>query len=60
MSDGTQVVVHCGSCGHEWIAAYLPMDASKFAKVLARQACAKCGETKKIFMGQKPPEIKHG
>lgn len=48
--DGSAVMVHCGECGHSWIAAYLPLEVSKFALILSRAICPKCAATK-IFMG---------
>lgn len=48
----TEFRVHCGGCGHEWVAAWLPMGLDTFAKVLKRAACPSCGaDAKRIFAG---------
>jgi rubredoxin len=44
--------VRCRTCGHEWIAAYLPMTLTTFAKVAGRSICPKCGEDKDVFCGR--------
>lgn len=36
-------IVHCGKCSHEWAAAFLPMNATLFAKVTKVQHCPACG-----------------
>jgi hypothetical protein len=47
--------VHCGLCGHEWTACWLPMEASKACKVLLSTHCPMCGaEPSKIRMGGRP------
>jgi hypothetical protein len=35
-------------CGHIWAAAYYPLDMAKFATILMRCTCPKCGERKRI------------
>jgi hypothetical protein len=47
--------VHCGLCGHEWTACWLPMEAGKCCKVLLSAHCPMCGAApSKIRMGQPP------
>lgn len=41
--------VHCGKCSHGWVAAYLPLPVTVFAK-LGRAPCPMCG-WKHIFVG---------
>lgn len=45
---------HCAECGHEWVAAYLPMSVDKFAAIGKRTICPKCA-SKKIMCGKKEP-----
>ena len=54
------VMVHCGSCSHEWAAVYAPIDMAKFGEILKRAICPSCGERKKIFMGIIPRKITAG
>jgi Zn finger protein HypA/HybF involved in hydrogenase expression len=43
--------VRCKPCGHVWVAAYLPMPADTFVKVVGRLMCPSCGAgAKKICM----------
>lgn len=36
---------HCESCDVDWIAAYAPMEAAKFAKIAqAHSTCLRCGK----------------
>lgn len=44
--------VKCSPCGHIWAAAYYPCEMAKFAKIMKKIVCPKCGETKKIFMAK--------
>jgi Zn finger protein HypA/HybF involved in hydrogenase expression len=44
--------VHCGLCGHGWIAFYVPMMLSKLKRF--RFACPKCGAKQTdVFCGKK-------
>ena len=44
--------VKCGSCGHVWTAAYLPMVAEQFAKA-AKCCCPNCANgPKNIFIAK--------
>jgi hypothetical protein len=52
----TEFWVHCGECGWEWIAFYLPMPVSK-VKRFGQIACPKCASDK-TFCGKK--EGTHG
>lgn len=47
--------VRCSAeaCGHCWPAAYLPMEASTFAKLTMRCACPKCGAKKAVIPRQR-------
>lgn len=56
MSDpsGKEFWVTCEPCAHTWIAAYLPMEMGKIAKLMKGLRCPKCGEGgKRIFMAKK-------
>jgi len=45
--------VRCGKCGHVWTAAWLPMEASLFAKVTGKPHCPSCGNgPKAIYVAQ--------
>lgn len=44
--------VKCSACKHTWIAAYLPMELNKFAKV-AKASCPMCAAPpKKVFVAK--------
>lgn len=45
-------MVHCGDCGHEWAAAFFPMEAMAFCNVALSHGknCPKCSG-KKVFCG---------
>lgn len=45
----SKFVVHC-QCGHEWVAAHLPMTVDNLAKVMRRIHCPKCASPK-VFCG---------
>lgn len=52
------VFLECRPCGHTWIAAWLPMPVSDFARLMKRAACPKCAQRKQIYMyepGRVPP-----
>lgn len=53
------VFVHCRPCAHEWVIAFLPMDAGRFAK-LAKAACPMCGSARQVFFGQIPKPTTEG
>ena len=36
----------CEPCNHCWVAAYTPMEAFKFVKILKSIRCPKCGSPK--------------
>ena len=47
--------VSCGDCSHTWAAAYLPMEATKFARVTSKLHCPNCGAgSKRIFVAKSP------
>ncbi len=39
------------ACNHVWVAAYYPMEAELFCRILARATCPMCGNTKP-YMGK--------
>lgn len=55
MSIEQEFWVHC-ECGHEWIAAYLPMSVDTFVKTTKGARCPKCAG-RKIFCGPNPPKV---
>lgn len=52
MSTANEFWVRCRTCGHEWIAAYLPMLLRSFVKIAKGCACPKCGEVKEVRCGK--------
>ena len=48
--DRQPVYLQCRVCDHTWIAAWLPMSAGTFARLLKRATCPQCGETKRIYL----------
>lgn len=59
MSAGKEVWVHCADCSHSWIAAHLPMEAGKLARVTRRLLCPKCAApSKRIYLGKAPPDAR--
>lgn len=59
MESKEPVYVHCKPCAHEWVIAFLPMDAARFGK-LANAACPMCGFRKQVFLGHIPKPTGHG
>jgi hypothetical protein len=49
MTVENALYAECGACQHVWPVVYLPMELRKAATVAKRAACAKCGETKKVY-----------
>ncbi len=51
----------CPSCGEVFLVAQLPMPLVKAAKLAARAACPRCGETKGITVAHvpSPPPVDH-
>lgn len=48
-------MVNCATCSHEWIVAWLPMEAGLFARVLKSARCPSCGAASKALrMGPNP------
>lgn len=45
----------CGSCGHIFVVAHLPMPMERAAGLARCAACPKCGEADKVFVTTKPP-----
>lgn len=45
-------------CQQTWIAAYLPMELSKAARLLKNTTCPRCGERKDIFMAKEADIVK--
>lgn len=49
----SELWITCGPCIHTWIAAYLPMEMGKIAKLMKRLRCPKCGiGGKRLFMAK--------
>lgn len=50
MSTSNELRAKCrnGDCQHIWTVAHLPMDLAIVAKLAARAACPKCGDTKPL------------
>lgn len=45
---------NCHGCGHTWIAAHLPMEMGRIAKLMKGLRCPACGgNSKAIFMASK-------
>jgi hypothetical protein len=42
----------CAECGHNRVAAYIPMEVKLFVKVTARSPCPACGGTKSLISNQ--------
>ena len=61
IEEKSPLIVHCGadSCGHEWAAAYLPMEVTALTSVLSGARCPLCAG-KKVLMGKNPVEISMG
>lgn len=54
MRERNPFVAKCSACGHAWVAAILPMEMRKFAKLMKGIACPNCGEgNKEIFWADK-------
>lgn len=54
----TPFMVHCGTCGHEWALAFLPMEAATFAK-FKHARCPMCGG-KDVLCIEKPKPTDEG
>jgi hypothetical protein len=53
------MLVHCGSCKHEWFAFKLPMPVFEAAELAANMRCPKCDEpSSNIFCGPESVEKK--
>lgn len=47
------VDLRCGDCRHVWTGAYLPMEVSRFAALIAAARCPMCGaNSRRIFMAE--------
>ena len=46
----TPTECHCGTCGHAWIFAYLPMEVGRFAALGKAARCPK-GCRSKVILG---------
>ena len=42
-----RIRLECGRCHHVWTNGELPMEASRFARMLKQAQCAKCRATSK-------------
>ena len=51
--------VRCGKCEHKWLAAYLPMELEKVARIMRRLSCPKCAEIRKIHMCEPETHVTH-
>lgn len=52
--DRTPMDVKC-KCGHQWVAAWLPMEMAKAAKLLQHICCPMCGaDSRGIFLPTGP------
>ena len=51
--------VRCGKCEHSWLAAYLPMELEKVARIMRRLACPMCAEIRKIHMCEPETHVTH-
>jgi Zn finger protein HypA/HybF involved in hydrogenase expression len=43
------MTVRCGSCDHEWVAAYLPMPVTTIVALVHLLFCPKCGQNNKAI-----------
>lgn len=49
--DRRPMRARCGGCGHQWVAAWLPMECGRFVKVIQGLHCPSCGtDAKQIFL----------
>ena len=57
MTDATDsMLVHCGSCKHEWFALKLPMPMMDAAVLMEKMVCPECDEwSHNIYCGPAPP-----
>lgn len=56
--DRQPVFLECRPCGFAWIACYVPMPLSAFARLLKRATCPKCGKHTQLYLyepGRVPP-----
>jgi len=58
MRTSKPMMVHCGSCQHEWVCAYLPMAIEKLAPLM-KSPCPMCGG-KEVRSGIIPRETRDG
>jgi hypothetical protein len=42
----------CGACSHCWPAAYIPMEARAWARLVMRAVCPMCGSRKVLIAKQ--------
>jgi hypothetical protein len=55
------MLVHCGSCRHEWFALKLPMPMMDAAVLIEKMVCPKCNEwSHNIYCGPAPKEKTDG
>ena len=59
METKQPINVRCQECSHEWVAAYLPMDMAKFAKLMKSAHCPMCGSKKAVLAKNEPLSV-HG
>ena len=53
--EPNSVLVHCGSCKHEWFALKLPMPMMDAAVLIKKMVCPNCNEwSRKIYCGPAP------
>lgn len=51
-SDKKPFWLECVGCAHTWIAAYLPMEVSRFVRLTKGASCPMCGTDKPIIAKQ--------
>lgn len=52
--ERTPVYLRCARDDHQWIAAWLPMELGKFARLLKKATCPMCGKTDQVYMSFEP------
>ena len=49
--DRTPQYVRCGSCDHQWIGFYLPIEVTMLSKIGGGMRCPSCGgDSRDIFL----------
>jgi hypothetical protein len=61
MKQPPEFWVHCSQCEFAWVAAYLPMEIEKFAKLIKKASCPKCAAgAPHIYCGRGETEDEQG